>query len=49
VKFKLLQSQFAAEMAEGTEWEPRYNIPPTPSILTVRAPITLKIGRLGVI
>ena len=35
-KLKLLLSQFAAELAEGTEWEPRYNIPPTSNVPAVR-------------
>ena len=36
VKLNLLLSQFAAELAEGTEWEPRYNIPPTANVPAVR-------------
>jgi len=35
-KLNLLLSQFAAELAEGTEWEPRYNIPPTSNVPAVR-------------
>ena len=35
-KLNLLLSQFAAEMAEAVEWEPRYNIPPTATVLAVR-------------
>ncbi len=36
IKLNLLLSQFAAELAEGTEWEPRYNIPPTSNVPAVR-------------
>jgi putative SOS response-associated peptidase YedK len=36
VKQNLLLSQFAAELAEGTEWEPRYNIQPTANVPAVR-------------
>jgi len=36
VKLNRLLSQFAAELAEGTVWEPRYNIPPTASVPAVR-------------
>jgi putative SOS response-associated peptidase YedK len=35
-KLNLLLSQFAAELAEGTEWEPHYNIPPTSNVPAVR-------------
>jgi len=35
-KLNVLLSQFAAELAEGAEWEPRYNIPPTSSVPAVR-------------
>ena len=35
-KLNLVLSQFAAELAEGTEWEPRYNIPPTARVPVVR-------------
>jgi putative SOS response-associated peptidase YedK len=35
-KLNLLLSQFAAELADGTEWEPRYNIPPTSNVPAVR-------------
>lgn len=35
-KLNLLLSQFAAELADGTEWESRYNIPPTASVPAVR-------------
>jgi putative SOS response-associated peptidase YedK len=31
-KLNVLLSQFAAELAEGVEWEPRYNIPPTSNV-----------------
>ena len=36
VKQNLLLSQFATELADGTEWEPRYNIPPTAKVPAVR-------------
>ena len=36
VKLNVLLSQFAAELAGGTEWEPRYNIPPTTNVPAVR-------------
>ncbi len=36
VKQNLLLSQFAAELADDTEWEPRYNIPPTSNVPAVR-------------
>jgi putative SOS response-associated peptidase YedK len=36
LKQNLLLSQFAAELAEATEWEPRYNIPPTANVPAVR-------------
>jgi putative SOS response-associated peptidase YedK len=36
VKLNLLLSQFAAELADGTAWEPRYNIPPTSNVPAVR-------------
>ena len=35
-KLNVLLSQFATEMAEGMEWEPRYNIPPTAPVPAVR-------------
>lgn len=35
-KLNLLLTQFAAELAAGTEWEPRYNIPPTANVPAVR-------------
>jgi putative SOS response-associated peptidase YedK len=35
-KLNVLLSQFAAELAEGVEWEPRYNIPPTANGPAVR-------------
>lgn len=35
-KLNLLLSQFASELAEGAEWEPRYNIPPTARVPAVR-------------
>lgn len=35
-KLNLLLSQFAAEMAENGEWEPRYNIPPTTAVPAIR-------------
>ena len=35
-KLNLMLSQFAAELAEGTEWEPRYNVPPTSNVPAVR-------------
>lgn len=35
-KLNLLLHQFAAELAEGVEWEPRYNIPPTANVPAVR-------------
>jgi len=35
-KLNLLLSQFAAEASEQLAWEPRYNIAPTQSVLTVR-------------
>lgn len=35
-KLNLLLSQFAAELAPGTEWEPRYNIPPTAGVPAIR-------------
>ena len=36
VKLNLLLSQFAAELADGTEWEPRHNIPPTANVPAAR-------------
>jgi putative SOS response-associated peptidase YedK len=36
VRLNVLLSQFAAELQEGTEWEPRYNIPPTANVPAVR-------------
>jgi putative SOS response-associated peptidase YedK len=36
VKLNVLLSQFAAELTEGTEWEPRFNVPPTAKIPAVR-------------
>ena len=36
-KLNLLRDQFAAELADGTEWEPRYNIPPTASVPAIWA------------
>jgi putative SOS response-associated peptidase YedK len=35
-KLNVLLSQFAAELAEGVEWQPRYNIPPTAPVPIVR-------------
>jgi len=35
-KLNVLLSQFAAELAEGAEWEPRFNIPPTSNVPAVR-------------
>ena len=35
-KLNLLLSQFAADLQDGTEWEPRYNIPPTANVPAVR-------------
>ena len=35
-KLNQLLRQFAAEAADGTEWEPRYNIPPTAPVPAVR-------------
>jgi len=38
-KLNLLLSQFAAEMADGVEWEPRYNVPPTTAVPVVRVSV----------
>ncbi|MCI0360117.1 MAG: SOS response-associated peptidase [Planctomycetaceae bacterium] len=35
-KLNVLLAEFAAEMAAGAEWEPRYNIPPTAPVPAVR-------------
>src|SRR6187401_3020442 len=35
-KLNLLLDEFAAEMADGLEWDPRYNIPPTASVPAIR-------------
>jgi putative SOS response-associated peptidase YedK len=35
-KLNLLLSEFAADLAPGVEWEPRYNIPPTANVPAVR-------------
>jgi len=35
-KLNLLLSEFAADLAPGIEWEPRYNIPPTANVPAVR-------------
>jgi putative SOS response-associated peptidase YedK len=35
-RLNLLLNQFAAELVDGIEWESRYNIPPTASVLAVR-------------
>jgi hypothetical protein len=35
-KLNLLLSEFAADLAPGAEWEPRFDIPPTASVHAVR-------------
>ena len=38
-KLNLLLAQFAVEIAEQREWEPRYNIAPTSNLLAVRSAV----------
>jgi putative SOS response-associated peptidase YedK len=48
-KLNLLLSQFAAEITEPMEFEPRYNVAPTQQVLAIRHPRELFACRWGLV